>query len=469
MRVAERKASRWVMSHRGTGELAHEVTLESYRATFELGADGHDIDVRASKDGVLVCFHDDMLDQQLDDAYGDPAEATFEELESFAFTKPGPFGDRTRIPAAVEVLDLHRRWGGLLHLDVKRQGPDLEHPSGVESNLVELLDVLDMWDHVVMSSSEVVKHQASFRPPRFSLTGFTNDTDAQEVSTKTSSESKSTAFFVDDPRPTLLALGRGLGPVSRKPYETLVSTKARTKAPPPLTDVEAVALLRDANDWNVVAKDPPSQARSAARILARARAADAIAARGAASADVIQLLEDRVRHRSLHANWLYMGLDGARALRALVRLRAPSVTSVARFVLERPEPDPPTPGDPSSLDGAYASEFRQRSLLFPLLAELAETALAKEAAELCRGYLTRSGDPVLHAGYDMAASALLALAPNEDTAALLLASTHVPAHRRALLDLLALASKSDRDHAWARRALERGAPHALAWVPTFMP
>src|SRR5689334_2856612 len=61
-RVAVRRGITQIICHRGAVEFAHENTLEAYRATFDLGADGNEIDIRATKDGVLVCFHDDMLD-----------------------------------------------------------------------------------------------------------------------------------------------------------------------------------------------------------------------------------------------------------------------------------------------------------------------------------------------------------------------------------------------------------------------
>ena len=69
-RVAARLKGTIVICHRGASEFAHENTLEAYRASFELGADGNEIDIRSTRDGVLVCFHDDMLDQLLD-AFGD--------------------------------------------------------------------------------------------------------------------------------------------------------------------------------------------------------------------------------------------------------------------------------------------------------------------------------------------------------------------------------------------------------------
>src|SRR4051794_13013153 len=95
--VADRRQHACVIAHRGSSEFAHENTLEAYRATFELGGDGNEFDLRITKDGVLVVFHDDMLDHLLD-AYGDVSEYTWDELQRFRFRVPGRFGDRCRIP-----------------------------------------------------------------------------------------------------------------------------------------------------------------------------------------------------------------------------------------------------------------------------------------------------------------------------------------------------------------------------------
>src|SRR6266480_7814145 len=95
-RVAERRKGTDIICHRGASEFAHENTLEAYRATFELGGDGNEIDIRATKDGVLVLFHDDMLDVNLK-AFGDISDYTWEQLQKFEFRNPGPFGDVCQI------------------------------------------------------------------------------------------------------------------------------------------------------------------------------------------------------------------------------------------------------------------------------------------------------------------------------------------------------------------------------------
>src|SRR6266446_5800113 len=107
-RVAERRKGTDIICHRGSSEHAHENTLEAFRASFELGADGNEFDIRKTKDGVLVVFHDDMLDRRLE-AYGDVSDYTWEELQRFRFRNPGRYAKQCRIPTLVEVFELHRQ------------------------------------------------------------------------------------------------------------------------------------------------------------------------------------------------------------------------------------------------------------------------------------------------------------------------------------------------------------------------
>ena len=145
-RVAARRSDTQVICHRGAVEFAHENTLEAYRASFDLGADGNEIDIRGTKDGVLVCFHDDMLDGLLE-AYGDVSDYNWAELRQFHFRDPGPFRDQCRIPTLIEVLELHKQHAGLVHLAIKR--PDLAEP------VMRLVDRMDMWDQIISAPPTV--------------------------------------------------------------------------------------------------------------------------------------------------------------------------------------------------------------------------------------------------------------------------------------------------------------------------
>jgi Glycerophosphoryl diester phosphodiesterase family len=78
-RVAERRAGTILMAHRGACTIAPENTLEAYAAAMDFGADGCEVDLRRTLDGVFVLFHDDMLDH-LTDGFGKVEQLTCAEL-----------------------------------------------------------------------------------------------------------------------------------------------------------------------------------------------------------------------------------------------------------------------------------------------------------------------------------------------------------------------------------------------------
>src|ERR1051325_12072574 len=78
-KVAERRAGTVLIAHRGACTLATENTLEAYAAAMDYGADGCEVDIRRAADGVLVMFHDDMLDH-LTDGFGKAEDLAYPEL-----------------------------------------------------------------------------------------------------------------------------------------------------------------------------------------------------------------------------------------------------------------------------------------------------------------------------------------------------------------------------------------------------
>lgn len=67
-----------VVGHRGLVRHAPENTLAAFRACLELGI-GFELDVRRTRDGKLVCVHDDTVDRTSDGS-GKVTELTYEQL-----------------------------------------------------------------------------------------------------------------------------------------------------------------------------------------------------------------------------------------------------------------------------------------------------------------------------------------------------------------------------------------------------
>jgi hypothetical protein len=451
-RVAERRSGIDIICHRGASEFAHENTLEAYRASFELGADGNEIDIRVTKDGVLVSFHDDMLDRLLE-AYGDVSDYTWEELRCLRFREPGAFGDQCHIPTLVDVFDLHRKYGGLLHLDFKRPGLD--------AAVAELLTRMKMWDHVAYCNVENggrILRDPQLKLRRYKAPGLWEDRsevfpDAIAAALKQPGD----GVIVDDPRGVAVALGRELGPLSKQPV-SLLRLGPRYGEAKRSTEAELIRILHNADDWDRVAETAADKATSGQRIRDRAQAAEQLLAAKASSQEAFAVLEERVRQRSLHKDWLYHGLDGAMALRSLILLRAPNAIETARFALWRDDPALEPVVDPRWKNPRAWTDFRLKMVIFPALEKYPGAA----TEQLCRDYLALNDEDAVKLGpplFEQAAKALLAVSPQAETALELMKHRLQVVRGRAILDCLARAKES-----WAQSALERGAPHALRYV-----
>jgi hypothetical protein len=205
-----------------------------------------------------------------------------------------------------------------------------------------------------------------------------------------------------------------------------------------------------------VAESEAEGAASGRRIRARALAAEQLLAGKASSKEAAAALEERVRKRSLHKDWMYHGLDGAMALRALILLRAPNAVEAARFALWRDDPALEPVVDRRWKNPRSWTDFRVKMVIFPALAKCPGTATEK----LCRDYLALSDEEARKLGpplFEEAGKALLAVSPRTETALELMKHRLQAVRGRAVLDCLAYAGEP-----WARAALEKGAPDCLA-------
>lgn len=85
-------AAKLVIAHRGNSAFFPENTLESFRQGVALGADALEFDVRVSRDGTAVIFHDPTLERTTDGS-GAVSALTLEELQrldaGYRFTRDG--------------------------------------------------------------------------------------------------------------------------------------------------------------------------------------------------------------------------------------------------------------------------------------------------------------------------------------------------------------------------------------------
>lgn len=92
-----------IFGHRGASAHAPENTLPSFGLAVEQGADGIELDVTLSADGVPVVIHDDTLDRTTS-GRGRVAAHTLAELQALDAGFPASFGSRF-IGAQIPTLD----------------------------------------------------------------------------------------------------------------------------------------------------------------------------------------------------------------------------------------------------------------------------------------------------------------------------------------------------------------------------
>jgi glycerophosphoryl diester phosphodiesterase len=117
-----------VVAHRGLLRDAPENTLPNFAACLDVGM-GFEFDVRRSRDGALVCLHDDTLERTTD-GHGNVCEHSLAELQELdAGAWFGSAFRGTRIPTIDAVLKLisdHPAASGWYAVDLKADDTSVE-------------------------------------------------------------------------------------------------------------------------------------------------------------------------------------------------------------------------------------------------------------------------------------------------------------------------------------------------------
>ncbi len=94
-----------IFAHRGDWRRAPENSLQAYQLCIDGGIDGIEIDVRMTKDSVLVVMHDETLDRTTTGT-GRVSDYTLAQLRKLYLKSPIGVVTRQKIPTMDEVLDL---------------------------------------------------------------------------------------------------------------------------------------------------------------------------------------------------------------------------------------------------------------------------------------------------------------------------------------------------------------------------
>jgi glycerophosphoryl diester phosphodiesterase len=113
----------YVIGHRGACAYAPENTVPSFDKALDLGVDGLETDIRRTRDGVLVLFHDNILDNK-SDLTGRVQDYSYAELKKADFG--GWFSKEYKGAGILRLDEFLCRYGGRVHLNLEIKDVNIE-------------------------------------------------------------------------------------------------------------------------------------------------------------------------------------------------------------------------------------------------------------------------------------------------------------------------------------------------------
>ena len=457
--LARRRAGPAVLVRRGMTALAPENTLRAFGLAMDYGADGVAVEVRRTRDGVLVVFADETVERLLR-GVGRVREHTLAQLRALRpVTRYGRLLGGN-VATLAELGGLARARAMLLRLDLKEPG--------LEADVARLLTGRGLWPQVVAfgpGHADSLRRDPRFhplRPKAPSLAADRRDLDPGAVAAALARPGE--LLLVGDPRVAARALRRP------PPRPRWVITKWRFVMPPaaattrtepvwrppevierlnrlrpPPTEERLLSLLRDAE------RPLPglSERQRVVLLSTRAWLVMELGARGRNNRTTRRALEGVIAHPLTVADPALDGVDVALAIRALGELGSTaSAKLLTRFF--------PAGAKAAATNAtARARRWRRRRYLIPALGGLRCRAARRFLADYVRqpaAAAARYGPPQFAA----ATRALMQQRLDWAAIARLLRSPNSVVRGTALLECL--------DHANEERrlALRQAAPWAFA-------
>ena len=137
-----------IWGHRGASGHAPENTLPAFQMAADMGADGVELDVQETKDGVLVVCHDETVDRTSNGA-GWVKDFTFEEIRKLDFSGGNAAYEGLKIPSMEEVLDLLAPTGLTINIELKT---GIVFYDRIEEKILQLVRNKNWEDRVIYSS-----------------------------------------------------------------------------------------------------------------------------------------------------------------------------------------------------------------------------------------------------------------------------------------------------------------------------
>ncbi|MFI3177565.1 MAG: glycerophosphodiester phosphodiesterase family protein [Eubacteriales bacterium] len=126
-----------IWAHRGASGYAPENTLEAFELAIAQGADGIELDVQLTKDGIVVVAHDETIDR-VSNGSGRIVDHTFAQLRSYVFHKTKPDykpNHGFHIPTLEEVYELVQDTELIINVELKT---GIVRYEGIEEKVVAI-------------------------------------------------------------------------------------------------------------------------------------------------------------------------------------------------------------------------------------------------------------------------------------------------------------------------------------------
>ena len=143
-------------AHRGASAYAPENTMRAFRLGVKMGANGIETDIRKTKDGVLVLFHDETMlrltgrDVRIEDL-------TFDELTAIEIPSPDGTASDT-VPRLSTFLSFAKEQPVCLALEIKADG--------IEPEVLDTIRACDIAERCIITSFqfEHIRNVKAFAP-----------------------------------------------------------------------------------------------------------------------------------------------------------------------------------------------------------------------------------------------------------------------------------------------------------------
>jgi glycerophosphoryl diester phosphodiesterase len=151
--ITSRSGKALVIAHRGGAKESTENTIEAFQRAARIGADGIETDLRLTRDGVVVIYHDEIFGR----VEGLPkplqtrtvAEMTYAEMRASSLLPVGDDSGRRFVPTLEDLLTKVKT--GLLNIELKR-GPKFDD---LVDKTIAILKGSPAFDRVVLEAPDL--------------------------------------------------------------------------------------------------------------------------------------------------------------------------------------------------------------------------------------------------------------------------------------------------------------------------